>query len=75
MIQIKKKKQIALIKKVAILNWKKCSLCNPNYATGQFIFKKHFSITNVHTNLGIVRTFLRKNQLFYVSLMPGQMEK
>ena len=68
-----------LIKKVAILSWKKSRLCNPNSATGQFILKnnksfylyvKHFNINNVHTNLEFVnsRNFLRKNQLFCTSL-------
>ena len=27
-------------KKIAILNWKKCRLRDPNFATVQFIFKK-----------------------------------
>ena len=43
MCHVNFKKPDALIKKVAILNWKKCRLRDPNFATGQFIFKKNKS--------------------------------
>ena len=69
---------IALIKKLAILNWKKCSLRDPTSENGQFVFKKKksflylkcFRINNVHTSLEFVnsRRFLRKNQFLSTTL-------